>query len=841
MSHLILSSFVRVLGLLILKNIAFLLAFVLLAFVHADPGGLLGVLSVSDTAKKDTLKDTLAKPDTVHYESDSLEYGADDRDLYLMGHALLKYRSTVLKADTIWYNQETQLLEALGHPDVQDPSFQPFKGTRLKYNLKTRHGAVIQARSYKDGEYFRGAVIRRYPDKSIQIDDGDYCRCRGVDVPDYFFASEQMEIEPDKVATAAPVVLNVEEVPVLIAPFVLFPLGKGRRTGLLTPKLGGDQKQGFFVHDLGMYWGISDYMDLTTKGDIEEGSVGKFDKLNGAADFRYAKRYWLEGDIQGKRYLQQLGGLGSGWEARYTHDQQLLPEPGKFTLKGTGAFVSSATVRSDNASSVEQILDQTANADMTATYKWAGGSSMNVAVSQEDHLKSGIRTREYPGVSFQSIGQIFPEDDPDDSAWYHHFRYGYNLRMSQFADKMSDSIYQASKIAYDSNLAKGTPITRPRPLEIPYLGAAQTLELTTTHKFGFIDLNGTGSFRHDFTAYSYDTPLDPNFSTDYRPDQILTWNAGVKASTRFYGMWMPYWGRFAGLRHTVSPSVGYTFVPHVDPEQYFVANPRLSQVTYQNKSQLITFGLGQILDAKILSEGTDTVKANAKKGTPYSLINFSSTTSYDLQKDVHPWDVISSNFNTGLLQAIQLNGTMVHSFYNTLPGSTDTLSVGVPLLKSWSLSFQKGLRVSGSLSDGLRVNQDSVELQPWSLSMDYSYTISALRISQTVYQENRTQTAGFGADLKPSRDWSANWKSSYNFEVGSFVAHSLNFKRTLGCWDMTFGWTPVGPARGWTFMILIRDLTDVKFQAQSSTLRKSAKSSTPISTLPPTTTPITTP
>jgi len=805
--------------------------FAFAASAHAVPETLFGTsLSTSDSAKADsTRKDTAAKPDTVRYESDSLDYGADDRSLLLMGHAQLKYRSTVLKADSIRFDQETQVLEAMGHPDVQDPTFQPFRGKTLKYNLKTRHGAVYDARSFKDGEYYRGAEIRRYPDKTIQIDDGDFCRCRGVTVPDYYFASERMEIEPDRVATAAPVVLNIEEVPVLIAPFVLFPLGKGRRSGFLTPKLGGDQKQGFFVRNLGMYWGISDYMDLTTAADVVEGSAGKFDQINGAANFRYARRYWLSGNVQAKQYLQQLGGVGSGWEVDYTHDQQLLPEPGKFTIKGQGSFVSSKSVRSDNALAAEDILNQTANADLTASYRWNGGATMNVTASQQENLKSGIRTRELPGASFQSMGQIFPADDPTDTAWYRDLRYSYNARFSNYADRMADSLFNATKYKYDSSVQAGNPLPLSRPLETPYLGVGQTLALTAARKVGYLDFSATGNLRHDWTAYSFDgpapivtattltTPWRP-YGTAYDPDQILTWDVGAQASTRFYGMWMPYLGRFAGLRHTVTPSVGYKFLPHVDPRPYFVANPRLQQSTGQLKSPQITFGLGQALDSKILGDGSDTSKAAAKKGTPYSILTLTTSTSYDLQKDIHPWADITTSFNSGLLQAVQLNGTLVHTLYNSY--GADSITTVAPILKSWKVSFQKGAKVSGSLTDGLRVDLDSVEQQPWSLSMDYSYSISADRVSAQVFHESRSQTAGFGADLKPSRDWAASWRSSYNFEVGSFVAHSLNFKRTLGCWDMNFGWTPVGPARGWTFLIQIRDLSDVKIQAQSTTLRK---------------------
>lgn len=802
------------------------------------PDGLMGTVpgiaaSSSDTA---SARDTVARADTVHYESDSLDYSTDSRRMLLMGRALLKYRTTVLKADSIYYDQETQLLEARGRPDVTDPAFQAFRGTGLKYNMKTRHAAVVQAYSYKAGEYYRGAEIRRFPDKTLQIVDGDYCKCNSTGTPDYYFSTEKMEIEPDVVATAAPLVLNIEEVPVLIAPFVLFPLGKGRRSGLLTPKLGGDQKQGFFVKNLGLYWGISDYMDLTTVGDIVEGNAGKFDHLNGDANFRYEKRYWLRGNLQGKRYLQQLGGTGSGWEVGYTHDQQLLPQPEKFTLKGQGSFVSSQTVRTQNALTGEEILNQTANASLAASYRWDGGSSMNLSASQQQNLNTGVRTREYPSITFLSSGQLFPGDDPDDTAWYRSLRYSYTSRFSHYADRMADSIFEADQARYLAKLGTDSAIPQPRPLELPYLGAGQTMALTASRKLGHIDLSASGNLRHDWTAYSYDAPAVAGstawrkYGTDFDPDQVLTWNLGANASTRFYGMWMPYLGRFAGLRHTVTPSVGYTFVPHIDQRPYFVANSRLGQTTGQNKAQLLNLSLGQGLDAKILDAKSDTAKQAGKKGTPLSLVNGSSSTSYDFQKDSKPWSDISTTFNTGLLQAIQLNGSLVHTLYD--PFSADSATETFPTLKRWSLSFSKGLRVSGSFSDGIRVSQDSVEMQPWNMGMEYSYSITADRVSRNVFRETRTQTASFSADVKPSRDWAATWRSSYNFEIGSFVAHALNFKRTLGCWDMNFGWTPVGPARGWTFLIQIRDLPDVKIQAQSTTLRKVVKSSTVKTTTP---------
>jgi hypothetical protein len=796
----------------------------------AAPSGAGDFLARSDTSKKDTV----AKPDTVRYDSDSLDYDAETRRILLYGHAHLQYRTTKLSADTIDFDQESQILDAQGRPNVEDPQIPPFEGTRLKYNLKTKFGAVFQARAFKNGEYYRGARIRRLPDKTLQVIDGDYCKCGGVDVPDYYFAAERLEIEPDRQATGAPVVLNVEEVPVLVAPFIYFPLGKGRRSGFLTPKLGGDQRQGFFARNIGYYWGISDYMDLTTASDVVEGSEGKFDQINGDANLRYALRDRLSGRLEGKRYLDQLGGTGSGWEVDYSHDQQLLPQPNKFTLKGDGRFVSSYQVQSANALSAEELLDQTANAQMAINYQWEH-SSANLQASQFENLRTGIRTRELPSGLFSSSGQIFPTDDPDDSAWYRDLRYTYSARFSSYQSRSADSVFNAQTSLWDRyrNTDSAQYFPKPPPLEQSYMGAYQLLAITATRKVGYLDLSATANARHDWSAYSYSAPPQASgvwrdYSTaGYDPDQILTWNLATNASTNLYGTWLPYWGSFAGLRHTLTPSVGYVFYPHVDSHEYLVANPRLGASTGQNKSEQIQFGLGQKLDAKILSgvEG-DTSQKKSRKGTPYSIVTVNTSASYDFVKTSRPWSDIVTSFNSGI-PLLQFNGTLTHTLYDPWG---DTASESFPTLKAWTLSFQKGFSVSGSFSDGWRWDADSVTNQPWTFGADYSYNIQATRVSPTVFQQTRTQSAGFNASVKPSRNWSATWRSNYDFQLGTFNSHSLNFHRSLGCWDLNFGWIPVGPLRGWNFLIQIRDLPDVKLQAQSSTLRKATASSTPGST-----------
>jgi len=767
-------------------------------------GGGVGNLVKSGNDSADSVASL--KPDTVRYKSDDLDYDANTRNLILAGNARLEYRSTVLTADSVYYDQETGFLEAAGSPFVKDATIAPFQADRLRYNLKTRRGILLRGRSEDNGDFYRGGEIRRNPDKSLEVVDGDFCQCKGKDDPDYWFASGRMAIDPEKQAVAAPVVLNVAEVPVAVIPFAMFPLGKGRRSGLLAPKLGGDQRQGFYARNVGAYWGISDYADLLTSADLIEGEQGRFDQASATSQLRYKKRYWLDGNVSWKEHLEEFGSKGSGWEARYSHDQELLPEPGKATIKGDGAFVSSRTVRSDNALSVDEVLDQTANANITGQYRWKRASA-TMSASQTSNLRTGLRTRELPAFSLTSSGQVWTGDNTDEDALstlLQSIRYSYLLKTSRFQDKKADS-------AYD---------TTSRPTEVSYTGATQTGSLTASQTiFDHLKLGASFSARHDWTKNSYSEgavasgwrDFDPD---KYDPDQTFIWNTGVTAGTDIYGIWLPYWGRFGGLRHTVSPTTGYTFYPHIDKREYFVANPRLGQSTGQLRSQLITFGLGQKLDAKILAARGDS-SAASKKGTALSLLSLNSSTAYDFEKDSMPWSNITTSYNTGLLQAIQLNGTFVHSFYDRF--SDNPTKEGVPVLESWSTAFTKGLAVSGALSNGFTTDTAG---SPWNANLSYSYTLQSTRVSRKVFKSTRVQSLSVGAGLHPTKAWDATWRSTYNFDEGTFVSHDLSFKRPLGCWDMTFGWVPVGPARGWSFLIQIRDIPDVKLQATSTTIHK---------------------
>jgi lipopolysaccharide assembly outer membrane protein LptD (OstA) len=143
-----------------------------------------------------------------------------------------------------------------------------------------------------------------------------------------------MVVKPKESVTARPIVLNIGDVPVAVLPMIVAPLKSGRKSGILTPKFGGDQVQGFYMKNLGFYWAASDYWDATLKADIIEGAEARFERTSFNGLIRYKKRYVLDGNISATSYLDEFDFSNSGYDISFSHNQILIPIA-KHTLSGS--------------------------------------------------------------------------------------------------------------------------------------------------------------------------------------------------------------------------------------------------------------------------------------------------------------------------------------------------------------------------------------------------------------------------------------------------------------------------------------------------------------------------
>ncbi len=117
--------------------------------------------------------------------------------------------------------------------------------------------------------YFRGEGIWLVKEKIIHVINGYYTTCE-KDPPHYYFYSPRLKIFLDDMVLAKPIVLTIHRIPVAMAPFWFFPIGRKRKSGLLPFKFGNSTYEGQYAKGISYYWVINDYSDLTFTMDVME-------------------------------------------------------------------------------------------------------------------------------------------------------------------------------------------------------------------------------------------------------------------------------------------------------------------------------------------------------------------------------------------------------------------------------------------------------------------------------------------------------------------------------------------------------------------------------------------
>ncbi len=782
-----------------------------------------------DTTEVNWMNDT-SGVDTIEYRAVDLVYDVEKSTFNLNNSAQLKYRTATLDADTIWFDQENSVLAASGDPILRETKNPSLSGMRLKYNMNSRIGEIYYATTYQDNQQLNGMEVRRLPDQRIQIARGDFSTCNDSTHQHFYFYGRRMVVKPKETITARPVVLNIADVPVAVLPMIVAPLKSGRRSGILTPKFGGDQVQGYYMSNLGFYYAPNDYWDATVKGDIIEGEEARFERSTLTGEVRYKLRYVLEGNVSYTSYLEEFDLANSGYDIRFSHNQNLTPD-GKHTLSGSGSFVSSQSVRKDNALDAETILNQQANAQMTYSGKFGTNKSLTVKVRQDHNLVTDMMQREIPDIQYRMSGPLFNfEVDENEEAYDDHsiasylekFNYSFNNRFNFYTVRAQDTVNEVDTTA-------------------KYVGYTGTYSLDYSMRvLRVINLTPRANFTGFWTGTSWINPedslqyrrrytsLDPEH--DSYGDAAYNHDYSITADTKLYGIWVPEIGRFTGIRHVLSPSVSYTYAPEMDTVKTFAPHPLLGQTPYQIEQKTVGFGLNNDFDIKylkVVGRAVDTTREGGSDAVEdqYGNRRFLTTrhnVSYNFAADSLNFSDITSSFGLQILPDYMFTVNTRHSVYHKF--SDDPNKVQVPELIYWGYELSRAFRWSGNFNGGLPSQMGKYEMLKWSFGFDYRYTFSSTRVAKDLFRDQISHSTSITATFQPTVNWEMSYSTQYDYNEGKFVTHRFTFNRTLHCWQLDFTWTPTGPAAGWSFAIYVRDLPDIKLNA-GSTDTKQDKSS----------------
>jgi hypothetical protein len=321
------------------------------------------------------------------------------------------------------------------------------------------------------------------------------------------------------------------------------------------------------------------------------------------------------------------------------------------------------------------------------------------------------------------------------------------------------------------------------------------------------------TIRNDTTLYGkVDTIKNNGF---YRVNQF---SLGASLSTRVFGTIQFKKGWLRGIRHTMTPSIGFSYSPdyrrYEDSIQTDFRNPfRQVYNLYQNaifgtpstggKQAAMTYSLTNLFEMKYFSKKDSTFK-KAKL-----LENVNIAGSYNFVADSFRFSQIAmgtgTNFFKGLTTlsvSILLDpygkdskGNRVKEFALKQNGKLLNL-VNATLNLNSSLSIGDVKRLLKGDNDKVNLNkkpksgEESLTDMLESFRMSHNFSVSKTSISgrDTTIFQNALYTSG---NIPISKKWKINVGNiGYDFSSKRMTYPDFGFFRDLHCWEMGVNWQP---------------------------------------------------
>jgi len=787
--------------------------------------------------------------DTVVYAqgTDSLFFFVKEKTMAIYGDAKIDYKKSEITSANIFVDFTNYQIEAIGTPKdstsdelintpVLTEDGETYKGKRMSYNFKTGQGSLSAANTELEGAFYYGSNIKKVTKDTYFIKDGTYTTC-DAEEPHYYFYSPKMKMIQGEELAAEWIWLYFGGVPVPVPlPFIIVPLQSGRRSGIIAPVFGSDANYGSYINRFGYFWAISDYMDVNATVDYyTRGSYG----LN--SRFRYANRYNYNGYVEGS-YRDFFNGEPSdpnyseqiNWRMRVFHSQTFTPT---LRLDANMEFASQNFLQTGTVNFNDLLRNEIiSNATLSKTWDESGNSA-SINYNRRQVLQSNDIYEVLPSILFKKA-QTYPfrsSASETDRSWYELFGYSYS---GQFQNRRNKT---------GSNLdIRG--------------GFQHSFTADMSPKIGYF--NVAPNFRFDSKWYnkqiqqsvvSSSTGQDSIITEDVKKiSTVNTFNVGLNTSTKFFGMFNINSLGIQAIRHTVTPSLSYSFSPDFSKPvwgyygQYTTSDGRVIPYSKYQKEvfgganagekQNLNFSVGNNFELKTLADPTDTTSKEKK----IQLLNLSLGTGYNFAADSLNFADLNLSYRTQVGELIDFSGSSSFTPYD-YSATTNKINkylvdAGKGILRLTNFNFSISTNLSGekfasskpkekeedefglvdekskSVYQGIYNEGDPDFSIPWSISLTYNYSLNR----PTPEQSNTYSNLSGSLSLSLTRNWKFDVTGSYDFERKEFAAPQIRISRDLHCWIMNFTWNPIGTYTGFRFEIRVKapQLQDLKITKQ---------------------------
>ncbi len=828
--------------------------------------------NISKVSLKDTIRiDSIPVKRPKESLKDIIDHSADDyiqidvkkNITKLYNNAKIHYQDVDLEAGIIIIDYKKNLIIARGIKDsvgyTQIPYFkqgnEESTQDSIMVNYNTEKALIWGLDSEQDNGIIMGSgVSKKVNDSTIYVRNIVITTSKKKN-PDYYIGIKKAKIIPNKKIISGGALLYIADVPTPIyVPFAYFPLTQSRTSGILMPTWGENKQQGYFLQNGGYYLAISDYFDLALTGDIYTNGSWGF-----RANSNYALRYKFNGNI-GFNYdntIYSLRGFddyskSSNYNIRWSHSQASQANPNarlsaSVNLGSSKYYRLSLNEYNSNAHQKNQL-----SSSVSFSKRFVGTPfNLSLSATHSQNTNTESITMSLPSLQL-SMDRIYP-----------------------FAPKNSSSKNALHKLSLSYSMAGDYRINttdehffKKQMFEQAKTGINHKASLSTNMKmFKYFTVNPSANYKEtwyfDYIEKRYDASNNEIVNDSLNGFKALReYSTGLSLSTNIYGTFKFKKGRLKALRHTIRPSVSYSYRPDFSFYDEEIYNPITDEnetySPYQNGmygvpgkgiSNNLGFSLNNTFEAKVMPK--DSTQTEAKKINLLNNLNFS--TGYNMTADTLRWSPVRMNTGASLFKnkmrinvnasmdpyAINANGNRINSSNLSNGGSLFRLT-DAGMTMSYSLSDQsfkkqnKDAKYSeddtytsddtGIAEEDMRENRGNKKNNadnktkkaklfhskiPWDLSLSYSLRYANGR-GQNEISNNSLM---FNGNVELTPKWSIGFNSSYDFKGRGLGYTGLNFQRDLDSWKMRFSWVPFGNRQTYYFFIGVKSsvLSDLKY------------------------------
>ncbi len=686
----------------------------------------------------------LASP--VHFSAQRVVYHARQNQVALAGTARVASGTTQLVADSILYWPRNHLLRAFGH-FVLVVQKDTLTGDSLYYNVQTGRGMAFGGRGRVEKGFLYGRVVYRYSEDEYLMAEGRYTTC-DAEPPHYYFSSPRMRATRNDMAVASPVIFRIMGIPVMELPFWYFPVGGGRRSGLLTPRYGRSGTDGFYLRNLAYYWAINNYMDLTVSLNLIERRG-----IQVAFTLPYVVYKRFKGQLEGS-WANDLVAGHRRWSLSGFHNQQLA-NGGR--IAGQLQYVSDVNYLQDYSEDKEQWLQGELHSFLSYANTWRNRLSYTLSLDERRDLARGTHILTLPSLS----AQLF--------SW----RYG-NLDASSNLNFIGGK--DADSLPYRWVLRATPSISWPFRW-FRYLQVRPSLHITAT----LYDRDTAGHLRGRAI---------PSLQT--------------QMSTVIYGLSRFRIGPVERILQTLKPRLTFSYIPEI-PQGWIDPFRGNGPISGMRRG---TFSLTNEYEAKI-RQGEKTVKVpflTSSMSLSYDLNRPRGERLLPLQANARlfPGRPVTSRLSLTLdpyqRKVTRLSATSDFSWSFRLgPGGlrADTLTADTG--QTDTLAFPEPDTLAGDTLQ--RTRHGFIPLR-WSVKVQHTYQ----------WRPTRRNFLSLSVSGTPTRHWRLSYRLTYDAVEQRVLSQSLSLQRDLHCFQAQFRWSTFGGSWIYDFRIWIKALPDIKIQ-----------------------------